>query len=123
MTFYVYILASKKNGTLYIGMTDDLEKRVLEHKQKTFKGFTAKYGVDKLVWYELHDTRESAFARERAMKKWNRQWKIDLIEKENPYWEDLVESWRIWYSALSRECGNPDLQSSFMCRGFPLSRE
>ena len=95
MAFYVYILASKKNGTLYIGITDNLEKRVWEHKEKIFKGFTAKYGVDKLVWYEAHGTRASAFSRERAMKKWNRQWKINLIEKENPYWEDL---WDIWNS-------------------------
>ncbi len=93
MAFCVYILASKKNGTLYIGMTDDIEKRMWEHKNKAFKGFTAKYGVDKLVWYEDHGTRESAFARERSMKKWNRQWKIDLLEKENPYWEDLSASW------------------------------
>ena len=93
MAFYVYIVASRKNGTLYIGMTDDLEKRIWEHKEKLFKGFTAKYGVDRLVWHETHDTRESAFRRERAMKKWNRQWKIDLIEKENPYWQDLSALW------------------------------
>ena len=89
------MLASKKNGTLYIGMTDDIEKRIWEHKEKSFKGFTAKHGVDKLVWYEMHDTRDGAFARERAMKKWNRQWKIEVIEKENPCWEDLSELWRL----------------------------
>ena len=93
MAFYVYLLASQKNGTLCVGMTDDLENRMREHKTKAFKGFTAKYGVDRLVWYEDHDSRESAFARERAMKKWNRQWKIDLIEKQNPHWEDLAEPW------------------------------
>lgn len=89
MAFYVYILASKKNGTLYIGMTDNLAKRVWEHKEKVHKGFTSKYDVNMLVWYEGRDRRESAFARERAMKKWNRAWKIELIEKENPAWEDL----------------------------------
>ncbi len=73
MAFYVYILASKKNGTLYIGMTDDIARRMWEHKNKLFKGFTEKYGVDLLVWYEEHESRESAFGRERAMKKWNRQ--------------------------------------------------
>ncbi len=93
MAFYVYILASRKNGTLYIGITDDLERRIWEHKEKVLKGFTAKYDVTQLVWYEMHDTRESAFARERAMKKWNRQWKINLIAKENPDWEDLSETW------------------------------
>lgn len=87
--FYVYILASRKYGTLYIGMTDDLAKRIWEHKEKILNGFTAKYGVNKLVWYEVHDSRESAFARERAMKKWNRGWKIELIENDNPDWRDL----------------------------------
>jgi putative endonuclease len=89
MAFYVYILASRKHGTLYIGMTDDIGKRVWEHKQKAFKGFTSKYGVDRLVWYEAHASRDSAFMRERAMKKWYRKWKIELIERENPDWQDL----------------------------------
>ncbi|PQA88532.1 GIY-YIG nuclease [Marinicaulis flavus] len=93
MAFYVYILASKKYGTLYIGMTDDLEKRIWERKEKVLKGFTAKYDVNQLVWYEMHDTRESAFIRERSMKKWSRNWKINLIERENPDWEDLSETW------------------------------
>ncbi len=74
-------------------MTDDLGKRVWEHKQKLLGGFTAKYGVDKLVWYELHESRASAFTRERRMKKWNRAWKIRVIEEMNPEWNDLATSW------------------------------
>lgn len=90
--FWVYSLASKKNGTLYIGMTDDIAKRVWEHKKNLRKGFTDRYGVKRLVWIERHETRESAFARERAMKKWRRAWKIDIIEKDNPNWDDLFET-------------------------------
>ena len=92
MAFYVYILASKRNGTLYVGMTDDLSRRMLEHTQGAFRGFTKKYGVTILVWFETHETRESAFARERAIKKWNRRWKIALIEKANSGWNDLTTS-------------------------------
>ena len=92
MAFYVYILASRRNGTLYIGSTDDLARRVWEHKEKSRSGFTADYGVDQLVWYEQHDTRETAFQRERRMKKWNRVWKLELIERLNPDWRDLYES-------------------------------
>lgn len=92
MSFYVYIVASKRQGTLYIGMTDDIAKRIWKHKEKVSKGFTSRYGVDKLVWYEVHESRESAFVRERAMKKWNREWKIDLIEKCNPDWNDLFDT-------------------------------
>jgi putative endonuclease len=90
MPFYVYIVASQRNGTLYIGSTDDLGRRAWEHKEKLREGFTAKYGVDLLVWYESHETRESAFLRERRMKKWNRAWKIQLIERFNPGWRDLL---------------------------------
>lgn len=89
--FFVYMMASGRNGTLYIGMTDDLINRVAQHKNKTFKGFTATYGVDKLVWYETHDTRENAFTRERQMKEWKRAWKIELIEQMNPFWADLFD--------------------------------
>jgi putative endonuclease len=89
MAFYVYILSSGRNQTLYIGSTDDLAKRVWEHKEKLRPGFTAKYGVDQLVWYEVHETRDSAFTRERRMKTWNRIWKIELIERFNPGWRDL----------------------------------
>ena len=89
MAFYVYILASRRNGTLYIGMTDDLIRRVWEHQTGVVPGFTRKYGVKMLVWFEPHDTRESAFLRERQVKKWNRAWKIQLIEELNPNWDDL----------------------------------
>jgi putative endonuclease len=89
MSFYVYLLASQRNGTLYIGSTDDLPKRAFEHKDKQRSGLTAKYGVSLLVWYDGHETRESAFARERAMRKWNRAWKLALIERFNPGWRDL----------------------------------
>lgn len=87
--FYVYILASKRNGTLYTGSTDDLGRRVWEHKEKIRKGFTAKYDVDRLIWYETHDTREAALLREKQIKKWNRSWKLRLIEVINPDWDDL----------------------------------
>ena len=92
MAFYVYMLASQRNGTLYIGSTDSLTKRMYEHRDKVRQGFTAKYGVDHLVWYEVFETREGAFGRERRMKKWNRAWKIELIERFNPGWRDLYET-------------------------------
>jgi putative endonuclease len=91
VSFYLYILASRKNGTLYIGMTDDLVRRVWMHREGVLAGFTKEYGVKILVWYEQHETRESAFARERAMKKWNRAWKIELIQKMSPEWRDLYD--------------------------------
>ena len=91
MSFYVYILASHRNGTLYIGMTDDLPKRVWIHRSSLLPGFTARYDVKMLVWYEPHETRESAFTRERQLKKWNRAWKIALIEQTNPAWRDLYD--------------------------------
>ena len=89
MAFYTYIVASQRNGTLYIGSTDDLAHRVWEHAEKHRHGFTAKYDVARLVWFETHETREAAFRRERQMKKWNRAWKIELIERFNPGWDDL----------------------------------
>jgi putative endonuclease len=92
MAFYVYILASRRNGTLYIGMTDDLVRRTWLHKAGTIAGFTKQYGVKTLVWYEQHDTREAALMRERQMKKWNRAWKIVMIEKMNPSWSDLYKT-------------------------------
>ena len=91
MSFYVYILASRKNGTIYIGMTDDLAKRIWMHRTGVLAGFTKRYGVKLLVWYEQHESRESAFMRERQLKKWNRAWKLELIEKTNPSWRDLYE--------------------------------
>lgn len=91
MSFYVYILASRRNGTLYIGMTDNLVGRIWQHRQGVVPGFTNQYGIKLLVWYEQHETRESALLRERQMKKWNRKWKLELIEKMNPAWRDLYE--------------------------------
>jgi putative endonuclease len=88
----VYILASKKHGTLYIGVTSNLVQRIWQHKQNHTKGFTEKYSVHTLVYYEQHETMESAIAREKQMKKWNRDWKIRLIEKDNAYWNDLWSS-------------------------------
>ena len=85
----VYILASKRNGTLYIGVTSDLVKRVWQHKNDVVEGFTKKYGVHTLVYYELHADMTEAIVREKRLKKWNRAWKIELIEKENPQWRDL----------------------------------
>ncbi|MBS0412374.1 MAG: GIY-YIG nuclease family protein [Proteobacteria bacterium] len=88
--FYVYLLASRLNGTLYVGSTGDLRHRVDQHKAGELPGFTAKYGVDRLVWYETHPTREDAFRRERQIKEWKRVWKIHLIERDNPNWRDLA---------------------------------
>jgi len=90
--YYVYMLASKKHGTLYIGVTSDLAKRVWEHKNNFVEGFTKKYNVHRLVYYEITNSAESAIVREKQMKKWNRQWKIELIEKNNPEWKDLYHS-------------------------------
>jgi putative endonuclease len=91
MKYYVYILASKKNGTLYIGVTDNLIKRVYEHKNNLVKGFTQKYNVHNLVYYEEYENIYEAITREKRMKKWKREWKIDLIEKLNPEWKDLYD--------------------------------
>ena len=85
----VYILASKRNGTLYIGVTSDLVKRVWHHKDDVAEGFTKKYGVHTLVYYEMHADMTEGIRREKQLKKWNRAWKIELIEKENPEWLDL----------------------------------
>jgi putative endonuclease len=87
--YYLYILASKKNGTLYIGVTGDLIKRIYEHRQKTVNGFTKKYNVYHLVYYEVYRDIEEAILREKQMKKWNRKWKIRVIEEKNPEWKDL----------------------------------
>ncbi|MCB1839058.1 MAG: GIY-YIG nuclease family protein [Alphaproteobacteria bacterium] len=89
---YIYILASKKNGTLYIGVTTDLQKRIWQHKNKEIEGFTKKYGVDKLVYFETYEDYWDAANREKRLKKWNRAWKIELIEKQNPQWQDLYDS-------------------------------
>ena len=91
MSYYVYILASKRNGTLYIGVTNDLIRRVYEHKNGLIEGFTKKYSVKKLVYYEQTNDVREAILREKRLKKWNRDWKIKLIEKMNPDWKDLSE--------------------------------
>jgi len=87
--FYVYILASKPQGTLYIGVTKDLVRRTHEHRTDAVAGFTKKYAVHRLVYFEAHDSIEAAITREKQMKEWKRVWKIELLEKENPRWEDL----------------------------------
>jgi putative endonuclease len=87
--FYVYVLASKRNGTLYIGVTSTLVQRVWQHKTKAVEGFTARYGVDQLVYFEVHGDAASAIQREKQLKKWRRTWKIQLIEERNPQWRDL----------------------------------
>jgi len=97
-TYYVYILASKRNGTLYIGVTNNLEKRTSEHELSLIDGFTKKYLVHHLVYYEMTSDIQVALQREKQLKKWNRKWKLDLIEKDNADWKDLIT-------------------------GFPLSRE
>ena len=99
MEYYVYILASRKRGTLYIGVTGNLAKRIWEHKQNIVEGFTKKYSIHTLVYYESYPDILLAIEREKKLKKWNRAWKVELIEKANPLWKDLYEY------------------------GFPLSRE
>ena len=87
--YYVYIMASKKHGTLYIGVTNDIIKRVYQHKNDLLEGFSKKYATHNLVYYEIHGDIINAIQREKRLKKWERQWKINLIEKDNPEWKDL----------------------------------
>jgi len=87
----VYLLASSFHGTLYTGVTSALLGRVWQHREEVTQGFTARHGVKRLVWFEVHETMESAIRREKQIKRWHRQWKIELIEKENPSWRDLAE--------------------------------
>ena len=89
--FYTYIVASRRNGTLYTGSTDGIINRMIGHREKVRAGFTAKYGVATLVWCEPHDTREGAFRRERQIKEWRRVWKLRMIEENNPTWRDLYD--------------------------------
>ena len=90
-TYCVYILCSQRNGTLYVGITNNLAKRVWEHKNKKVDGFTKKYEVSHLVYYEVHENPESAITREKQIKKWNRLWKLRIIEENNPEWKDLYK--------------------------------
>ena len=92
MSYYVYILASQRNGTLYIGMTNDLVRRTREHKNDVVEGFTKRHQVHTLVWFEATEDAAAAILREKQIKKWNRRWKLELIEKQNPRWLDLYDS-------------------------------
>ncbi|MBR0825896.1 GIY-YIG nuclease family protein [Bradyrhizobium manausense] len=92
MAYYVYILASRRDGAIYVGITNDLVRRVYEHRIKAVPGFTAKYNIARLVWFETYDDPISAISREKELKKWKRAWKAALIEKDNPNWDDLYES-------------------------------
>ncbi len=87
--FWVYLMASRKNGTLYAGVTSDLSRRAFQHRESSVEGFTSRHSVKRLVWYEEHPNAEAAIRREKAIKEWKRQWKIDLIEAANPNWNDL----------------------------------
>lgn len=91
MAFYVYIATNKPYGVLYTGMTDDLNRRMWEHREHLRRGFAHKYNCETLVWYEVHETRESAFLRERRIKEWKREWKIRLVNETNPAWRDIEE--------------------------------
>ncbi|WP_288456744.1 GIY-YIG nuclease family protein [uncultured Sphingomonas sp.] len=86
----VYILASDRNGTLYVGVTSNLIGRVMQHRDGTFGGFTARYGVHRLVWYDVADTMDAAIAAEKRINRWPRQWKLNLIERDNPEWSDMA---------------------------------
>ncbi|WP_298258917.1 GIY-YIG nuclease family protein [Bradyrhizobium sp.] len=92
MAYYVYILASRKDGATYVGVTNDLVRRVYEHRQKSVPSFTSRYNITKLVWFETYDDPVSAISREKELKKWKRDWKARLIEAENPRWLDLYDS-------------------------------
>ena len=89
---YVYLLASAKHGTLYVGVTNDLVRRVYQHRTRAVRGFTSRYRIHRLVWFESYDDPLTAIAREKEMKKWRREWKVNLIERSNPGWVDLYES-------------------------------
>ena len=111
--YFLYILASKRNGTLYVGVTSDLERRVYEHRHTLVEGFTKKYGVTMLVYYEQTSDVNAAIVREKRVKKWNRAWKLKLIESVNPEWKDLADEW------FSDSAGSDTSDGS----GFPPSRE
>ena len=92
MAYYVYIMASRKDGAIYVGVTNDIARRIYEHLTKVIKGFTSKYNITRLVWFEIYEDPISAISREKELKKWKRSWKIQLIEAQNPLWDDLYES-------------------------------
>jgi len=91
MTYFVYLMASQKNGTLYVGVTNDLVRRVFEHKNDLVEGFTRRYGVHTLVWFESTSSIEAAIQREKQLKNWKREWKVGLIEQLNPDWNELYD--------------------------------
>ena len=103
--YFVYIVASARNGTLYVGVTNDVLRRTWEHKSEMIDGFTKKYGVHRLVWYEMHSDINEAIVREKRLKRWNRAWKIRLIEENNSGWNDL-------HDRLTGEIAVPDLPGS-----------
>ena len=120
--FFAYIVASRRNGTIYIGSTDGLVNRIREHRDKVRPGFTARCGVSRLVWYEVHETRESAFRRERRIKEWRRSWKLLLIEDRNPTWDDLLEELtgppldvEAWCNALDANVGSTNAEMGSDC--------
>jgi putative endonuclease len=92
MAYYVYILASRKDGAIYLGVTNDIVRRIYEHRTSAVRSFTSKYNITRLVWFEIYDDPISAISREKELKKWKRAWKIQLIEAQNPQWNDLYES-------------------------------
>ena len=92
MTYYVYILATKERGTLYVGVTNDLMRRVYEHKEGLAKGFSKRHGVKHLVYFETNESIEAAILQEKRLKRWRRDWKIELIERDNPHWVDLYKT-------------------------------
>ncbi len=110
MSYYVYLMANRKNGVLYTGVTRDLIKRVYEHRESNVEGFTKKYGVKNLVYFEASDSIDSAIERERRIKKWNREWKIRLINKNNPNWDDLYE--KLIQGSPAKASGDDRLRSS-----------
>ncbi|MFH1171781.1 MAG: GIY-YIG nuclease family protein [bacterium] len=104
-SYYVYILASGRNGTLYIGVTNNLMRRMFEHKMKLHKGFTERYSVDQLVYFEETSEILEAIRREKQLKRWNRRWKLELVEKYNPNWHDLAKDWFRGMSGSSDQVG------------------
>ena len=115
--FYVYIITNRRNGTLYTGHTDDLGTRMGQHSNGVFDGFSKKHGLKHLVWFESYAAREDAFKRERQIKEWKRAWKLELIEKENPHWIDIIES-PMW--PLPEKQAFPELWAKCMaCRLDP----
>lgn len=101
MSHYVYIITNKRNGTLYIGETSDIKRRISQHKRKVHPTtFSARYNLDKLVYFEISKTKEAGKLREKQLKKWNRTWKIELIEKHNPNWKDLSDDWDQAFSIM-----------------------